>query len=787
MNNEKNHVKTPRRGPGKVNEKPKNFKVAFGKILKSIKSYIPLLIISLILAMLSSILSIIGPNKLRNLTDELSKALVLDEKKVTKITNDIMGTLTKEQIESLNKEILNFNISEEIITKIVTSNEITTDDKLVFNSFLNAITTNDQKNIFYFFLKLPDDITNVIMEDSTINKVLVSSIDKKEYIKIMTENIHPNLFVTQIDKLPFSVQQILLPQSKIENVVISTNDKVKFVSVMSDIDKVSNAKEIYSKVDKLPSNIKRIIEPKVNVNKIKNIIIFLIILYLLSAAFNFIQSFLMAILTNKYAMELREKIISKINRLALKYFDTHKKGDVLSRITNDVDLMASNLSHSLGSLVSAVALFIGSIIMMFRTNWVMAITAIISSLLGFIFMSIVLSKSQKYFLERQKQLGRLNGHIEEIYSNHNVVKAYNGTKDASMSFDELNENVFKCNHMSQFLSGLMPIMMNFIGNLGYVSVCVVGAMLVMNNNITFGVIVAFMIYVRLFTSPLSQIAQGMSGLQSSAAAAERVFEFLEEDEMKDESSLTKKLNRKNIKGNIEFKNVKFSYNDEKVIINNFSCKVKPGWKVAIVGPTGAGKTTLVNLLMKFYDINSGDILIDGVSIKELKRENIHDLFVMVLQDTWLFEGSIKDNVKFNNKKVSEEKVIDSLKIVGVEHFVRSLPNTINYVVKDNDSISQGQKQLLTIARGMLKDAPFLILDEATSSVDTRTEELVSKAMDKLTKNKTSFIIAHRLSTIKNADMILVMKDGNIVEQGNHKNLMKQNGFYAELYNSQFKN
>ena len=787
MNNEKNHVKTPRRGPGKVNEKPKNFKVAFGKIVKSIKSYIPLLIISLVLAMLSSILSIIGPNKLRNLTDELSKVLVLDETKVTKITNDIMGTLTKKQIEDLNKSILSFNINEEIITKIVTSSEITTDDKLIFNSFLNAIESNNQNNIFYFFLKLPDNITNIIMTDSVVNEILVSSRDKKEYIKIMSENIHPNLFVTQIDKLPFSLQQILLPQSKVENVIISTSDKVKFVSEMSDANKISNAKEIYSKVDKLPSNIKLIIEPKINVNKIKNIIIFLIILYLLSATFNFIQGFLMAILTNKYAMELRGKIIAKINRLALKYFDTHKKGDVLSRVTNDVDLMASNLSHSLGSLVSAVALFIGSIIMMFKTNWVMAITAITSSLLGFIFMSLVLSKSQKYFLERQKQLGRLNGHIEEIYSNHNVVKAYNGTKDASKSFDELNENVFKCNHMSQFLSGLMPIMMNFIGNLGYVSVCVVGAMLVMNNNITFGVIVAFMIYVRLFTSPLSQIAQGMSGLQSSAAAAERVFEFLEEDEMKNEESLTKKLNKKNIKGNIEFKNVKFGYNDEKTIINNFSCKVKPGWKVAIVGPTGAGKTTLVNLLMKFYDINDGDILIDGVSIKELKRENIHDLFVMVLQDTWLFEGSIKDNVKFNNEKVSEEKLMDSLNVVGVDHFVKSLPTTINYVVKDNDSISQGQKQLLTIARGMLKDAPFLILDEATSSVDTRTEELVSKAMDKLTKNKTSFIIAHRLSTIKNADMILVMKDGNIVEQGNHKNLMKQNGFYAELYNSQFKN
>ena len=495
----------------------------------------------------------------------------------------------------------------------------------------------------------------------------------------------------------------------------------------------------------------------------------------------------MAIMSNKYAKELRTKISIKINKLALKYFDTHSTGDLLSRMTNDVDTVGMNLSQSLGTLVGALTLFIGSIIMMFKTNGIMAVTAILSSIIGFVFMSIVLSKSQKYFTRRQVELGKLNGHIEEIYSNHNVVKAYNGSSLASKKFDELNENVFECNRMSQFLSGLMPSMMNFIGNFGYVCVCVVGAMLVIDNKISFGVIVAFMVYVRLFTSPLSQIAQGMTSVQSTCAALERVFEFTEEPEMDDESSLTKKLDPKKVKGNIEFKHVKFGYNDDKIIIKDFNCKVKPGEKIAIVGPTGAGKTTMVNLLMKFYNIKDGEILIDGISTKELTRENIHDLFIMVLQDTWLFDGTIRDNVKYNKKKVSDKKIMEALETVGVDHFVKSLPGSLDYNIKNDDSVSQGQKQLLTIARGMIKDAPFLILDEATSSVDTRTEELVQKAMDKLTKGRTSFIIAHRLSTIKNADLILVMNEGNIIEQGNHKELMEKNGFYAELYNSQFKN
>ena len=468
----------------------------------------------------------------------------------------------------------------------------------------------------------------------------------------------------------------------------------------------------------------------------------------------------------------------------MKYFDKNLSGDILSRVTNDVDTIAQSMNQSLASLVSSVTLFIGSIIMMFYTNYIMALTAILSSLIGFVFMIKILSKSQKYFTARQVELGKLNGHIEEIYSGLNVVKVYNGKNESDKKFDELNKSVYECNRKSQFLSGLMMPIMNFIGNFGYVAVCIVGALLVSKDMITFGVIIAFITYVRLFTNPLSQIAQGLTSLQSTAAASERVFEFLEEPELEKEN-VTKMLDKVKAKGEVEFNHVKFGYDSDKIIISDFNAKIKPGQKVAIVGPTGAGKTTMVNLLMRFYEINSGDIKIDGVNIKDLSRENIHDLFTMVLQDTWLFNGTVKENIVYNNENVTDEEVIDVCKKVGVHHFIKTLPNGYDSVLSDIDSVSSGQRQLLTIARGMIDHKPLLILDEATSNVDTRTEELVQKAMDKLSEGKTSFIIAHRLSTIKNADLILVMKDGNIIEQGNHDELIKENGFYANLYNSQF--
>ena len=461
------------------------------------------------------------------------------------------------------------------------------------------------------------------------------------------------------------------------------------------------------------------------------------------------------------------------------------KQEIFYLVTNDVDTIGINISDAVTSLVTNVTLFLGSIIMMFVTNWIMALTAIASSIIGFALSFILLRISQKYFVQRQKELGNLNGHIEEIYSGHSVVKSYNGEVEALKEFNKINDRLYECNRKSQFLSGIMQPIMSFIGNFGYVMVCVVGALLVMNNYITFGVIVAFMIYVRLFTNPLSRIAQSLTTLQSVGAAGERVFEFLEEVELSDESNIKSKLDRDNVKGNIEFKNIKFGYSEDKTIIKNFTASVKSGDKIAIVGPTGAGKTTMVNLLMKFYKIDEGDILIDGVSIKDLTRSNIHELFDMVLQDTWLFEGSVRENLVFNNKGITDDDLWKVCKNVGIDHFIKTLPKGLGASVGDSNTISSGQKQLLTIARGMIEDAPFLILDEATSNVDTRTEELVQKAMDKLSEGKTSFIIAHRLSTIKNADLILVMDEGNIVEQGKHEDLLKKNGFYAKLYNSQF--
>ena len=525
-----------------------------------------------------------------------------------------------------------------------------------------------------------------------------------------------------------------------------------------------------------------------NFNTINSIALFLLIIYLVSALFDFLQGIIMATVANKFAQKMRTQISKKINKLPLRYFDTHSYGDLLSRVTNDVDTIAMSLSQSLGTLVGAITLFIGSIIMMFYTNWILAITGIVSSLLGFVAMFVIMAKSQKYFNARQVELGKLNGHIEEVYSGLNVVKAYNGRKKADEEFDKLNQKVCDSNRKSQFFSGLMMPIMNFIGNFGYVAVCIVGALLAADGSISFGVIVAFITYVRLFTSPLSQIAQAMTSLQSTAAASERVFEFVDEEEMTNQSNITKTLDRKDVKGKIEFKNVVFQYdNNDKPTIKDFTATALPGQKVAIVGPTGAGKTTMVNLLMKFYNINSGDIKIDGVSTKDLTRENIHDLFTMVLQDTWLFNGTIKENIIYNRQNVTDEMVKEVCKEVGLHHFIKTLPNGYDSKISDNDSVSAGQRQLLTIARGMIHDAPFLILDEATSNVDTRTEELVQKAMDKLTKGRTSFIIAHRLSTIKNADIILVMKDGNIIEQGNHDELIRENGFYANLYNSQFDN
>ena len=748
--------------PNRDVSKAKDFKGAIKRLLQELSGFKKLIIISLVLAALGAILTIVTPNILSDLTDEISKGLVLNKDNFEKLTKEVTSSLNEESISKV------IDFSEKNIGKVMISSNIPKNDLMKFQEIMTKLNDETNNKSFKAISEMPDSILDILVNND---------VDAKIFIKSLNSNL----------VIPESVASKIFRDIEIDGHVIDATDQGKFLEIASNINEDVSATEIYGLVDNMPSSVKLVVEPYMNIDKIKNIAILLICIYLISAIFEYFEAILMTDVSNNFARKLRGNISSKINKLPLKYFDKHVIGDILSRVTNDVDTIAQSMNQSLSTLVSAITLFVGTIIMMFVTNSVMAITAILASLFGFVFMSLVLSKSQKYFVAKQNELGALNGHIEEVYSGLNVVKTYNGEKTSNEKFDELNDKLYKANWKSGFLSGLMMPMMSFIGNFGYVAVCVVGALLALNGHISFGVIVAFIVYVRLFVSPLSQIAQAMTSLQSTAAASERVFEFLDEKEMADESNIKTTLDKEKVKGNIEFKNVEFKYDgNDKPTIKNFSAKAKAGEKVAIVGPTGAGKTTMVNLLMKFYDINKGEILIDGVSTKNLTRGNIHDLFTMVLQDTWVFNGSIKDNIIYNTSDVSMEMVESVCKTVGLDHFIKTLPDGYNTILNDNDSVSAGQRQLLTIARGMIQNAPFLILDEATSNVDTRTEELVQKAMDKLTEGKTSFIIAHRLSTIKNADLILVMNEGNIIEQGNHEELMKQNGFYAELYNSQFK-
>ena len=780
---ENNNKKSPRRGPGMGPapiEKAKNFKRAITRLIKELKPFHVLIIISLLLAAFSSVLSIFSPNKLSELTDTISEGLIVNTKNLEKLTTTLTDYYKSDEFKVRINEILSLDLNEESVMKIMTSSSISDNDKQEFQNIMSNFNADNMS----LLTGLNKEILDIILPTTTYNGIEISTKEKIELLNTLGElnntDVKGNIII------PENISKVLFNDITIDKTNISSEDLAKFSTIMSSVSKNTKSTDVYKILDTLPKSIRKVIEPNMDMSKIKSIALFLVCLYLLSALFNYIESISMTVVSNKFANKLRGNISHKINKLPLQYFDTHVIGDTLSRVTNDVDTIAQSMNQSLSTLVSAITLFIGTIIMMFVTNWIMAITAILSSLFGFVFMFAVLGKSQKYFVSRQVELGNLNGHIEEVYSGLNVVKAYNGQKLADKKFDEYNEKVYNANRKSQFLSGLMMPMMSFIGNFGYVCVCIVGALLTMNNVISFGVIVAFITYVRLFTSPLSQIAQAMTSLQSTAAASERVFEFLDEVEMPSEEKVCKKLELKDVKGKIEFKNVEFTYaGNDKPTIKNFSAKAMPGQKIAIVGPTGAGKTTMVNLLMKFYDISNGDIKIDGISTKELSRENIHDLFTMVLQDTWLFNGTLKENIVYNREDVSNEKIEEVCKTVGLDHFIRTLPMGYDTFISDNDSVSAGQRQLLTIARGMIKDAPFLILDEATSNVDTRTEELVQKAMDKLTEGRTSFIIAHRLSTIKNADLILVMKDGNIIETGSHDELMKQKGFYADLYNSQF--
>ena len=522
---------------------------------------------------------------------------------------------------------------------------------------------------------------------------------------------------------------------------------------------------------------------EMDLGAISNIGFFLALLYAVGSLINYAQGYAISDMIQHFSKRLRTAIAEKINRLPLSYFDSHSQGDTLSRVTNDVDTVGQSLTQSLGTLISSVLLLIAVLFMMFYTNVVLSFVTIGSVLLGFVFSAVLMAKSQRYFQEQQSNLAAINGYVEEMYSGHNVITSYNGAEKTRLAFNVLNQNLYTSMWKSQFISGIMFPLMNFVGNFGYVMVVIVGATMAINGSISMGTIVAFMVYVRIFSQPLSQIAQGITTLQSASAAMGRVFEFLAEADMEDDSHKLQQLT--SVKGHVQFKDIFFGYNPDKTIIHDFSAEAKAGQKIAIVGPTGAGKTTIVNLLMKFYDIERGQIMIDGVDIKNMQRSEVHDAFSMVLQDTWLFEGTIKENLIYNQKDITDQAVVEAAKAVGVHHFIMTLPDGYDTVLDDTVSLSVGQKQLLTIARALLKDAPLLILDEATSSVDTRTEELIQKAMDKLMEGRTSFVIAHRLSTIRNADLILVMRDGNIIEQGNHDQLMEQGGFYADLYNSQF--
>lgn len=583
----------------------------------------------------------------------------------------------------------------------------------------------------------------------------------------------------------FSSTPAQMPKEiEVDGVVISVEDQAAALKLLGSIDMENgDAEDALAVLEELPESIYNLVKPSVDMELVGKLAMMLVAFYVIGAVLSAVQHWTMSTVTQMISKRMRNEISEKINRLPMSYYHHNSTGDVLSRVTNDVDTIGSSLNMSVGTMVSAVTLFVGALIMMIKTNVTLTVTGVLATVIGFALMLFIMGHSQKYFTRQQKNLGAINGHIEEIYSGHTVVKAYNGEDAAKEEFERLNERLRNSGFMAQALSGLMMPIMNFIGNFGYVAVCVVGAALALDGKITFGVIISFTLYIRYFTQPLSQIAQAAQSLQSAGAAASRVFEFLDAEEMADESAKTGTLS--DVKGDVSFSHVQFGYDPGKIIINDFSAEAGAGQKIAIVGPTGAGKTTLVNLLMRFYEINRGEIRIDGIPTADLKREDVHAQFCMVLQDTWLFEGTVRENLIYCSGNHSEEKMEEACRAVGLDHFIRTLPKGYDTVLDDQVNLSQGQKQQLTIARAMIADKPILILDEATSSIDTRTEQKIQQAMDELMRDRTSFVIAHRLSTIKNADLILVLKDGDVIESGNHEELMRKKGFYADLYNSQF--
>ncbi len=718
-------------------EKPKDLIGIWKKLIGYCKKYMVFLIVAVVCATVGTVCTLVGPDKLSDMTDEITNGIKPDMEEFEKITTAVSD-----------------NISDNMQTVIGTI----------------AANMSDPQNM---------------KPEIEINGSDISIEDQKATLELMNglDNNDSDAVQQAMESLPQSVKAALYTDIEVDGVIITSHDQSDMMEAMSEID-TDNQESVLKAFDELPASINKLVKPSADMDKIMQIGLFLVGLYVLSYVLSAVQGWIMSTITQKVSKQMRSDISHKINRLPMSFYNKTTTGDVLSRVTNDVDTIGQSLNQSIGMLITSEVLFVGSLIMMIKTNIWMTLTAVCSSLIGFVIMFVIMGRSQKYFRRQQKHLGEINGHIEEIYTGHTVVKAYNGEDDAKKTFDELNEKLKHSGFMAQCLSGLMMPIMNFIGNLGYVAVCVVGGAMALDGKIGFGVIVAFMMYVRYFTQPLSQMAQAVQSMQSAGAAGERVFEFLEAEEMEDETGKIEKLD--NVKGNVTFEHVKFGYEDsDRIIINDFSAEAKPGQKIAIVGPTGAGKSTMVNLLMRFHEIQSGRISIDGVPTNQIKRETVHSQFCMVLQDTWLFEGTVRENLIYCTPDASDEKMEQACKAVGLDHFIRTLPNGYDTILNDQVNLSQGQKQQLTIARAMIADKPMLILDEATSSVDTRTEQKIQNAMDKLMENRTSFVIAHRLSTIKNADLILVLKDGDIIESGNHEELMKQNGFYASLYNSQF--
>lgn len=729
------HSHNKRHGGYRGHNKPKDLVGTWKKLLGYCRRYLAVFMIAILCAAAGTVLTLIGPDKLSDMTDTITAGITPNTEALTELTEAASENAAANMQEVSTAIAANLQSST---PKAITVNgsEISLADQRQTLSLLSGLEDPDAATMQDAMAQLPDAVTAALYSDVTIDGQTISAADQRAAMDIMS-GIDPE-----------------------------------------------ESEDALEAMDKLPDSVYSLIAPSIDMDKVQQIGFILVTFYALSYLFSAIQGWITAGVTQRVSQQLRGDISRKINRLPMAFYNRTSTGDILSRVTNDVDLISQSLNQSIGNLITSVILLFGSLLMMLITNLWMTLTAILASLLGFVVMFAIMGRSQKYFARQQRHLGALNGHIEEMYTGHTVVKAYNGEAAAQQTFDEMNDKLRESGFRAQTLAGMMMPVMTFVGNLGYVAVCVVGGAMALNDMISFGVIVAFMMYVRYFTQPLSQIAQAVQSLQSAAAAGERVFEFLEAEEMPDKSG--KKSDIGAVQGTVDFDHVRFGYEDtDKIVIHDFSAHAKPGQKIAIVGPTGAGKTTMVNLLMRFHDIQSGEIRIDGVPTNEMTREAVREQFCMVLQDTWLFEGTLRENLIYCTENVSDEKMIAACKAVGLDHFIRTLPKGYDTVVGDQLSLSQGQKQQLTIARAMIADKPMLILDEATSSVDTRTEQQIQSAMDKLMENRTSFVIAHRLSTIRNADLILVMNHGDIVESGTHEELLAKGGFYADLYNSQF--